>query len=368
MLLEHRNSEARCARNHSKKMHRHADQLTETMKQFMNRMTALKALALSVLLLALTSAAIANDSTVRIGVGGLVFLKNDDIRMVSEVLSVSPNRINVRYRFRNETATAIDAVVAFPMPAFRWNPGVAADDANIGPIETFTVRADGRAVAMKVEQKALLGKRDITANLRDAGLTDKQIFRSFGDMMDWRPRLAAEQSKNLDQLGAMNKDGPQWEVAETAYWQQRFPGNSELPVEHSYTPLRGMSYGYYTADDDFAVKNPLPPQDRFEPVCLDEGSRSAVIKRISALAKPGATQVKVMLDEVEYILGTGRNWKGPISDFTLDIVKATPDQIVSLCFPGKATRVDDLTLRFQHKNFVPPDRLLVYFYSFKIDK
>ena len=33
----------------------------------------------------------------------------------------------------------------------------------------------------------------------------------------------------------------------------------------------------------------------------------------------------VMLDEVEYILGTGRNWKGPISDFTLDIVKVTPD-------------------------------------------
>ena len=74
----------------------------------------------------------------------------------------------------------------------------------------------------------------------------------------------------------------------------------------------------------------------------------------------------VMLDEVEYILGTGRNWKGPISDFTLDIVKVTPDQIVSLCFPGKATRVDDLTLRFQHKNFVPPDRLLVYFYSFEV--
>ncbi len=336
--------------------------MTETMRHF----KCLKQLVLSVLLLAVTPPAIANDSTARIGVGGLVFLKNDDIRMASEALSVSANRINVRYLFRNETATAIDAVVAFPMPAFRWNMGQSAGEANIGPIDTFTVKVGGRAITTQVEQKALLDKRDITANLREAGLTTTQIFRSFGDMMDWRPRLAAEQSKKLDQLGAMIKDRPQWQVVETAYWQQTFPGNSDLAVEHSYAPLKGMSYGYHSADDDFAVKNRLPPQDRDEPVCLDEGSRSAVIKRIAALSKPGSNRVMVMLDEVEYILGTGRNWKGPISDFTLDIVKATPDQIVSLCFPGKATRVDDLTLRFQHKNFVPPDRLLVYFYSFEV--
>ena len=338
--------------------------MNETVRHF----KCSKQLVLSVLLFCFTTPAIANDSTAHIGVGGLVFLKNDDIRMASEALSVSPKRINVRYRFRNETATAIEAVVAFPMPAVRWNMGESAGEAYIGPIERFTVKADGRAIAMQVEQKALLDKLDITANLRKAGLTDKQIFRSFGDMTLNGSRLPAEQMKKLDQLGAMNKDGPQWEVAETAYWQQIFPANSDIAVEHNYKPLTGMSYSYYSSDDDFAVKKLLLPQDRNEPVCLDDGSRSAVLKRISRLSKPSAKQVMVMLDEVEYILGTGRNWKGPISDFTLDIVKMKPDQIVSLCFPGKATRVDDLTLRFQHKNFVPPDRLLVYFYSFKVVK
>ena len=338
------------------------------MNETVGHFKCLKQLVLSALLLGVTSPAVANDSTARIGVGGLVFLKSDDIRMASETLSVSAKRINVRYRFRNESASAIDAVVAFPMPAFHWNMGESAGEANMGPIETFTAKADGRTIAMQVEQKALLDKRDITANLRKAGLTDKQIFRSFGDMTLNGSRLPTEQAKKLDQLGAMNKDGPLWDVTETAYWQQIFPAKQDLEVEHSYMPLKGMSYSYYSYNNDFAVNNPLLPQDRNEPVCLDEGSRSAVIKRISALAKPGSTQVKVMLDEVEYILGTGRNWRGPISDFTLDIVKATPDQIVSLCFPGKATRVDDLTLRFEHKNFVPPDRLLVYFYSFKIVK
>lgn len=132
------------------------------------------------------------------------------------------------------------------------------------------------------------------------------------------------------------------------------------------TQLKGISYGYYAADHDFAVKNPPPPQDRFEPVCLDQGGRRAVIKRIAALSTPGTSGVMVRLDEVKYILATGRNWKGPISNFTLNIVKATPDQVVSLCFPGKATRVDDLTLRFRRKNFAPPGRLLVYFYSFEV--
>ena len=98
-------------------MQRHADQKPLTTKQFMTHTATFKTLALAPLLLALTSAAIANDSTARIGVGGLVFLKNDDIRMASEALSVFPKRINVRYRFRNETATAIDTVVAF-----RWLP------------------------------------------------------------------------------------------------------------------------------------------------------------------------------------------------------------------------------------------------------
>ena len=101
---------------------------------------------------------------------------------------------------------------------------------------------------------------------------------------------------------------------------------------------------------------------------LSEGGRNAIIKLMTTLFKQGAKAVRVTLDDVEYVLGTGRNWKGPISDFTLDIVKATPDQIVSLCFPGKAIRVDDLTLRFQQTSFLPPERLLVYFYTVKVDK
>lgn len=312
--------------------------------------------------------AVANDSTARIGVGGLVFLKNNDIRMVSETLLISPKRVNVRYRFLNESPVPVDAVVAFPMPAFGWNPGESAWDANVGPMNSFAVSVDGHLVATKVEQKAWLNKRDITAELRGAGLSDAQIFRTFGDMTMQGSRLPNAQIKQLKQLGAFDPSSPVWEVAETAYWQQTFPAQREIAVEHNYQPLAGGSYNVFSSVNDFtAPERQLPgspdlenPTDR---ACLNDGGRSAVLKRMTTMFEQGAKAVRVTLDDVEYILGTGRNWKGPISDFTLNIVKQSPDQVVSLCFPGKVARVGYLTSRFEHKDFVPPDRLLVYFYT-----
>ncbi len=312
--------------------------------------------------------AMANDSTARIGVGGLVFTKSNDIRMVSETLLISPKRVNVRYRFFNESPAPIDAVVAFPMPAFGWNPRQSAWDANVGPMNSFAVSVDNHLVATKVEQKAWLDKRDITPDLRGAGLSDAQIFRTFGDMTMQGSRLPSAQVRQLKQLGAFDPNSPAWEVTETAYWQQTFPAQQEIAVEHNYKPLAGGSYNVFSSVSEVTgSERQLPGSPNLENsvdrACLNDGGRSAVLKRMTTMFQQGAKAVRVTLDDVEYILGTGRNWKGPISDFTLNIVKWSPDQVVSLCFPGKATRVGHLTVRFEHKNFVPPDRLLVYFYT-----
>ena len=173
-----------------------------------------------------------------------------------------------------------------------------------------------------------MGSTLIAANLRKVGLTDTQIFRSFSDILDWRSRLSTAVAEKLKKLGAIKGDSPQWEVVETEYWQQSFPSKQNIEVEHSYSPLVDRFYDCCSTGDDFGVKKPLSGEDRNERVCLDDGSPSAVLKRISALFKPGENQVMVWLAEVEYTLGTGRNWKSPISDFTLFIGKATPDQIV----------------------------------------
>lgn len=66
--------------------------------------------------LAGAGAALANDTTVSIGAGGLVLEKTSAIKMASEDLYVSATRIRIRYVFRNVTAAPITTIVAFPMP------------------------------------------------------------------------------------------------------------------------------------------------------------------------------------------------------------------------------------------------------------
>lgn len=77
----------------------------------------------------------------------------------------------------------------------------------------------------------------------------------------------------------------------------------------------------------------------------------------------GAKSVNVVLEQVAYILGTARNWKGPIAEFTLRIKKQKPSDFVSLCFPGKPVKISQTVYEFHQTDFVPPDTLVVYFYT-----
>lgn len=110
----------------------------------------------------------------------------------------------------------------------------------------------------------------------------------------------------------------------------------------------------------------MADQDTERDMCLDDITKRAIQNRIKArmaLARP----TSLTFSDVEYILGTGRNWEGPIGKFTLRIRKETPDELVSLCFPGKPTKISPTVLEFHQKDFVPPDRLVVYFYKFVPD-
>jgi hypothetical protein len=329
-------------------------------------------LFLLTLLVLHTLPAIANDSTARIGAGGIILVKNRHIRMLSEHLTISQAKINVHYRFLNEGPSAIDTVVAFPLPVYHWDPEERAQIDDLRPIASLSVFADGQPVKIQMEVKALIGKRDITAQLRRIGLTYEQIDSFAGkDAYHEYLDISAKQKARLASLGAWKDDVPTWSVADTAYWHQIFPAGREITVDHSYQPFVGTIFSNfslerpYSAPEDIPVSSDWNSDRNTDQSCLDEGSRKVIVKRLAELFKQGAKEIYVELYDVEYILGTARNWKGPISDFTLDVVKGSPDQIVSLCFPGKPTRINDTTLRFHHVNFVPQDRVIVNFYDVK---
>lgn len=338
----------------------------------MNRSLLFAVLVIAYLALGLP--ANANDSTARVGAGGLVLLKNDNIRMVQEVLEISTKLIRVRYRFLNETNQDIKATVAFPMPPYGWNYDGEAG-ANVGPIKEFSISVGGWLVPSTRHRLAMIGGVDVTNRLRKMGLSEAHIFQTFGDCSLEAGKITScltkAQEAELTLLSGEKSPVASWQISETEYWEQVFPAGQEIEVEHEYTPLVGMTYGY-PYQEHHPVDGNIPwsavsdsESDSDNDACLDNETRKAIVRRISSLAKKGAPWVAVTLRDVEYILGTGRNWKGPISDFKLTILKESPDQFVSLCFPGKPRRTSSTTVEFSQMNFVPQDKLVVHFYTVK---
>lgn len=304
----------------------------------------------------------ANDSIARVGAGGITFLKSEDIRMAQEVLEISTKSIRVKYRFQNDSDKDIQATVAFPMPPYRWNAGESASDINIKPFRPFATQVNGHSVATKIAKRAMIKGEDVTSLLYKIGLTDQQIFETFAHCPDDGSEKKFELcgiSKNQETL--IKKLGD-WDVSETALWEQVFPANKKINVLHEYTPLVGESYGIPYQKGFGNVSDILVKPENSE-ACVDDGVQSAIQRRVKSLADYGAKEVWVWLKEVEYILGTGRNWKGPIADFKLRIKKDSPDQFISLCFPGKPRRIGETVFEFSQKNFIPQDKLIIYFYN-----
>ncbi|MGL4204960.1 MAG: DUF4424 family protein [Aeromonadaceae bacterium] len=314
----------------------------------------------------------ANDSTPRSGAGGITLLQSADIRMAEEELTISPTRISVRYRFENESDLGIDATLAFPMPRYSWTPGFTAPDAHNMPMSSFLIRVNDVPVQTERHRHAMLNGQEITTQLRAAGLSDRQLFDTFADASDKGVQISDEQQGELSRIGALQGRYPNWQVAETRTWQQHFPARTALQIEHQYQPWVGTAYDApYQQGFEFNTLLPTPsgvaqgtaPAE----ACVDEGTRQAVERRIKKWVAKGAKTVWVTLQDVEYVLGTGGNWKGPIGDFTLTLEKESPDQLVSLCFPGKPQRQGKKSLVFKQRNYTPQDKLVVYFYTIRGD-
>ncbi|HEX4534332.1 MAG TPA: DUF4424 family protein, partial [Rhizomicrobium sp.] len=122
----------------------------------------------------LTTPVLADDSTAELAAGGLQFTHAPDIRMAVEDLRISPTDVHIRYEFTNDGAKDVTTIVAFPLPdidsyEFYGSPiGMVQKD----PVNFVGFKAvvDGRAVPVSVEQRAILNGRDVTAQVKAAGL------------------------------------------------------------------------------------------------------------------------------------------------------------------------------------------------------
>jgi hypothetical protein len=288
--------------------------------------------------------------------------------MLEEVLEISPYKVCVKYRFLNDSDQGIQTTVAFPLPPQEPIMGYYISRGEPAMVlSTFKLRVDGNPRATRHERKAVVGNSDITAELRKLNLADKEIFFQVSyDDLD----LLLEKLKNPRQ-----KFG-NWRIAHTLYWEMTFPAHRETIVEHEYEPGAGGGWTMIPFEEGFEkdfeerianLWGSFTGKYQENEDCPDETTKRAIVKQIKREASKGEKSVGVSYRSVEYILGTGRNWKGPIGEFKLRLVKGKPDQLVSLCFPGKPEKISPTTYEFVQKDFVPPDKLVVYFYAVNPD-
>ena len=185
-----------------------------------------------------TSPLEANDSTAELATGGLVFVKNNDIEMLSEDLFISLDEIRVRYRFLNTSNRDITVHVAFPLPDLKAS---SFDDAVMVPTDDpvnfvgFATTVDGQPVRANVEQKIYVNDRDQTQ-----ALTRLHIPLSPFAAQDVIEKLPAAEKASLKRLGLVDEDGlPLWTLKTTFFWQQQFAAGRETVIEHRYKPSVG---------------------------------------------------------------------------------------------------------------------------------
>lgn len=293
--------------------------------------------------------AVANDSTAAMGAGGLVLQRTDGIRMVSEDLYVSAREVRVKYRFLNHTAEPIETIVAFPMPdiAGSWEESVGGD-VDSDRIVPFITWVDDHAVHVQLERKAMLGDRDVTAELAAMNLPFSPSGQSAMTAMEALSDADADRLAAAGLIAVERQDGARWittnwTLKTTWFWTQYFEPGREVVIEHLYAPATGGSAGSIVGDRESDI--PDAAAEYAARYCTDRDF-------IAAAARKRAEGLYLTETWVNYILTTGANWSGPIGDFRLVVDKGSPDALVSFCAEG-VRKIGPTQFEVRHQNWTP---------------
>lgn len=300
--------------------------------------------------------AYADASWAEVAAGGIQFKATDDISIEREDLYVSQDIIKVSYSFHNHTDEDKKLLVAFPVPVYSAYDVI---EDIVPSFNDFSVSIDGRDIKYNKEVRALAGGKDCTEilsrlniSIEDYGWPDN--FDDSRAKLNEADRMLLEKEGvvefDYDETG-VRRGHPSWEVSIKYYWEQVFPANSTILIEHTYAPLCGggpISYDFdksgkrYLADG----KNLL----KFE--CLDDETASYF--------RQGNDYVTREALWVSYILTTANNWKKPMKEFHLTVDKKDGETIAA-CFDGKLQQTGPLRYEAFVKDFVPTQDLMVVF-------
>lgn len=300
----------------------------------------------------------ANDTSAELAVGGLVFIKNAEVSIESEDLTITPDTVTVRYVFINQSPSPVTLTVAFPLPDIDLADGAnlafpAGDPVNfVG----FATKVDGKPINFTINQRAMLDNKDVTARLREMGIALLPIGAQQLKINELPAptRDRAVTAGLLVQSGTNDKGvplyEPTWTLKTSVVRQQTFPPGKPVSVEHRYRTSVGMSF-------DTVLRQGLRQKKALESEVQRYKTNYCILddflKSIDKLAGPDeANKAKIMERRISYVLKTGANWAGPIKNFHLVVDKGQPDRIVSFCGDG-VKKISATAFEMRASDFTP---------------
>lgn len=310
----------------------------------------------SALLLA-APGALADDSSAALDAGGIVLTKNADIRMATEDLFISPRQVKVHYTFINDSGRDIDTIVAFPLPDID-NYELAESPIGTTTQSTpnfvgFKLLVDGKPVATTAEERAILNGKDVTDQVKAAGLPLNIVIQDGAyDKLQKLPRPVHDR---LEKAGLIEGEGgddvvhARWKVTTRFWWKMHFPAGKTVTVDHSYTPVTGQSFF-----SDSELLTPDKDYDNTKIYCIDAGTKATILRTIKDLAKKNPSNGSLLTAyRTDFIIQTANNWKGPIGEFHLTVDKLKPGDILSMCWNGDLRKTGTRRFESTLTNFAP---------------
>lgn len=318
----------------------------------------LRRLAFSAAVVLATGPALANDTMAQLSTGGLVFVRSDAVSMDSEDLFISADEIRVAYAFTNTGKDDIDSIVAFPMPDITGHIDEMAaipDDTKDNFLD-FSVEAEGRPVAPKLEQRASAAELDVTELLKANGVPlfpyGERVAAAIAKLPqatrdDWVARGILYPEEYDDGSGWKKVWTPVWRLKSTYWWRMTFPAGRQIHVKHRYKPSVGATVATTFLEGGKARGETYELYKT--KYCVDAAFARAVE---AAAAKNPDRYAPYYESWISYILKTGGNWASNIGKFKLTIDKGSPKNLVSFCGTG-VKKVGPTTFEMSAEDFYP---------------
>jgi len=310
------------------------------------------------------TAARANDSAAELSVGGLTFKKTDNVSIESEELTITLETVSVRYQFLNSSPNSVTLTVAFPLPDLDLSDGANyaiphADSVNFVQFET---KVDGRPIEFAMHQRALLGDKDVSAQLKRLGIP----LMPLDDFAGTIKALSEDARNRLIDQGMLVKAGsndrgqplyePGWRVRTSAVREQTFPPNRIVIVEHRYRTSLGISFDTILRK---AIRQKPAMAKEIQRYRKDYCVTDRLLADLDKIAGDSeANNAKIQERRINYVLKTGANWGTPIKQFRLQVDTAKAGRLASFCAPN-IKRISPTVFEAKAENFTPTNDLKI---------